>query len=236
MAPVPHGSDFVDDDLQGAQAQGMTGRSASVGAGSGAVAPSARPPTREELDQFVSETHQKLAELKRAQEELEKKRAALEEERRRHAELHQGRQEMLQHLVRGVGLLEEAEFNARQEAEQVAKTLAGLRDATVKIQSIQEESWTPATYPVELTKALTTIENARMEWNAARLKWPRLSGASQDPAAVAGPGAGRPSLSAEVLECLGFIPLCRLGLGLHWPLLLVSLAGLGCLLLLLWRR
>src|SRR5881628_3394220 len=82
-----------------------------------------RAPTREEVDSRVVEAQQKLANLKRAQEQLERERAALEETRRRQMEFQTGRQELIHHLTRGLGLLEEAEFNARHDAEQMAKAL-----------------------------------------------------------------------------------------------------------------
>src|SRR5262245_15142347 len=100
------------------------------------VAPSVggpgRPPTREELETRVGETQQRLLDLKRMQEELERERTALEEARRRRSEYQTGREEMLQNLTRGVGLLEEAEFNSRRDAEQMAKTLTELREALLK--------------------------------------------------------------------------------------------------------
>ena len=126
---------------------------------------------------MVSEKQIKLAELKRAQEELERERATLEEMRRRQAEFHAGREEMLRHLTRGIGLLDEAELNARRDAEQMARTLAEFREAAEKVQVLSEQNWTPDTYNVELTRGLTTIENARMEWNSARLKFPILTAA-----------------------------------------------------------
>src|SRR5581483_1266828 len=145
---------------------------------SGAVASSTqlpRAPTREEVDSRVAETHQKLAELRRAQETLERERAALEETRRRQAEFQTGRHEMLQNLTRGTGLLQEAEFGARRDAEQMSKSLEALRDALSKVEAIKEETWTQDNFNLELTRALTTLENARMEWNAARLKFQILS-------------------------------------------------------------
>src|SRR3954466_115706 len=101
-----------------------------------------RAPSREEVDSKVSEAQQKLAELKRAQEELERERASLEETRRRQMEFQTGRQELIQSLTRGVGLLEEADLDARRDAEQMAKTLLGFREALSKIQSVHEETWT----------------------------------------------------------------------------------------------
>ena len=73
------------------------------------------------MDRKVVEAQQKLAELKRAQEELERERAGLEELRRRQTEFQTGRQEIIQHLMRGLGLLEEAEFAARRDAEQMVE-------------------------------------------------------------------------------------------------------------------
>src|SRR5258706_13327671 len=88
-----------------------------------------RAPTRDEVDHKVGETQQKLAELKRAQEDLERERASLEETRRRQMEFQNGRQEMLQNLTRGVGLLEETDFGAGGDAEQRAKWLVDSWDA-----------------------------------------------------------------------------------------------------------
>jgi hypothetical protein len=216
-------SDFVDSDFQAAKASGFSG-----GAASGV----ARPPSREEIESKVHETHQRLQELKRQQEELERERASLEEARRRRTEFHLGRDEMLQHLTRGIGLLEEAEFDARRDAEQMAKTLGELRDAMVKVQTLNDQAWTQDNYNVELTRALTAIENARMEWNAAQLKWPVLSGSAEAGARLDSEDAPAPS----ALTALSFWQLARLGLAFTWPLALTALAaGLIALALLLRR-
>jgi hypothetical protein len=79
------GTEFVDGDYQSRQ----SARSGSVGPG-----PASAAPSREEVDQKVTEAQQKLAELKRAQEELERERASLEEVRRRQSEFQTGRHGM----------------------------------------------------------------------------------------------------------------------------------------------
>src|SRR5215468_2657008 len=112
MASDYDASEFIDSDFQSQRAQP---------AAAGSPGGSQRAPSREEVDSKVAETQQKLAELKRAQEELERERTALEETRRRQMEFQTGRQEMVHHLTRGLGLLEEAEFNSRRDAEQMAK-------------------------------------------------------------------------------------------------------------------
>lgn len=192
-----------------------------------------RAPTREEVDSKVTEAQQKLAELKRAQEELERERAALEEVRRRQTEFQTGRQEMIQHLTRGLGLLEEAEFAARRDAEQMSNSIAAMRDALAKVQTINEEAWSQDAFNVELTRALTTLENARMEWNGARLKFPVLSGtAAPTPGnSSATAGAGTPLFAPK-----SFLGLCKLGLAFTWPLALVALVALGVMTAILLRH
>ena len=191
-------------------------------------------PTREDTDRKVVDAQQKLVELKRAQEELERERAGLEELRRRQSEFLTGRQEVIQQLTRGVGLLEEAEFAARRDAEQMLKTLGEFRDALAKVQAIRDESWTKENFQMELTRALTTVENARMEWNSARLKIPVLAGETRT-AAAAGTNSTATTASPSLAE-LGFGQLCKLGFAFTWPLLLAGLGILGVLVAILARK
>src|SRR5580658_7387331 len=172
MAAEYDATEFIDTDFEARKSPFMA-----------SAADPLRAPTREEVDRKVVEAQQKLVELKRAQEDLERERASLEELRRRQLEFQNGRQEMIQQLTRGLGLLEEAEFNSRRETEQMLKTINDFREAMGKIQSIHDETWSKDNFHMELTRALTTIENARMEWNSARLKLPALAGESK-PATV----------------------------------------------------
>jgi len=210
MATEFDASEFVDREFEAAQ------RSFRGGASTMTAIPddASRAPTREEVENKVGDVHQKLSELKRAQSELERERAALEETRRRQTEFTTGRQEVIHNLTRGVALLEEAEFAARRDAEQMAKTLEELRDALNKVQALNEQAWTKDTFQVELTRANTTIESARMEWNSARLKWALLSGEAL---------AKADAPAAEKLVPLAdrsFVELACFGLALTWPLLL----------------
>jgi hypothetical protein len=211
MAAEYDATEFVDTDFQTHQTPGAS------------LTDPLRAPTREEVDRKVVEAQQKLAELKRAQEDLERERATLEELRRRQLEFQTGRQEMVRHLTRGLGLLEEAEFNARRDAEQMVKTVADFRDALQKIQAIHDEIWTKENFQIELTRALTTIENARMEWNSARLKLPVLAGeTAQKTEEQAAPA---PAVSPFANMSLG--EMCKIGFAMTWPLLAVALAALG---------
>jgi len=219
-------TEFVDTDFQAHKSPYATASTA-------ASSTTFRAPTREEVDSKVTEAQQKLAELKRAQEELERERSALEEVRRRQAEFQTGRGEMIQNLTRGLGLLEESEFAARRDAEQMAKSIADMRDALAKVQSIHEESWTKDNFNAELTRALTTLENARLEWNGARLKYPVLSG---EVATRANATATPPVTAAPLLAPQSFGQLCKLGLAFTWPLALVALLALGVMVAILLRH
>jgi hypothetical protein len=215
-------SEFIDRDLRsGRKTTTMTPN------------PGGRAPSREEVESRASETQQRLAELKRAQEELERERAQIEELRRRQSEFQLGREEMAQHLTRGIGLLEEAEFNARREAEQMSKCVGDLRENQAKVQGLTDEYWTKENLNVELTKALTTIENARMEWNSALMKFPALLGGS----GAAEGGGTSPSSSASgavnALASMDFFQLCKIGLAFTWPL--AAVVG-GILVVLIFRR
>ena len=211
-------SEFIDDDFQAA-------RKGSSNPAHGSD--SERAPSREEVDAKVSDMQHKLAELKRAQQELERERSGLEELRRRQMEFCTSREEMVQNLTRGVGLLEEAEFAARRDAEQMAKSLIELREALVKLEGIHEESWTKDNLNAELTRALTTVENARMEWNGARLKFTVLNGEAAQQAAV--PNTAEAPAQA-MLRPESYAEMCKLGLALTWPVALVGLIILVVLL------
>ncbi|MBI5802535.1 MAG: hypothetical protein HZA92_17650 [Verrucomicrobia bacterium] len=218
-------SEFVDSDVLTSARPAVRATTMSEPTASSA----SRPPSREELDLRVSDAQHQLAELKRKQDELERERAGLEEARRRRVELQTGREEMLHHLARGLVLLEESELKSRRDAEQMAKSLAGLRESLAKVQAVNEESWSAEAYNVELTRALTAIENARMEWNGARLKWPVLDGALTSAMNAA---AGPTKIQGHFLGAQSFGELCRLGFALTWPVAVAVLLGAALMVLL----
>lgn len=222
-------TDFVDRELPAGQPRRATSPAAALSAGA-----ASRPPTHEELEAKLGQTQQRIADLRRAQEALERERVVLEEDRRRRLELRTGREEMLQNLTRGVGLLEKVEFEARRDAEQTAKTLAAFGEALAKVEAINEETWTTENLSAELTRALTVIENARMEWNAARLKWTVLNGAAAEGGAAA-PRPGEPP-AGDWLAQRSLWQLGRLGLAFTWPLALAMLLAFAALAIILFRR
>ncbi len=225
-------TDFVDRDYQVARS-GNAGTTPSV-----IPSPAAsgrRAPTREELDSQLTATQQQLTKLREAQEQLERARAAVEELRRKRAEYQNGRDEMLQHLTRAIGILEKTELDARREAEQAARSLEGLRTAIQNVNGLNEQMWTEETWDTELNKALVTLENARMEWNSARLRWPVVDGQPSMGHGASGVGTDRSTLETIVRET-DFGQLCRLGFALTWPLAAIATIVLIVLAALLLKR
>lgn len=220
-------SDFEDHEFKSTQQAAFRGAGAPTHVTQSAAQ---RPPTREEVDNRVGEMQSRLAELKRAQDNLERERAGLEETRRRQMEFETSRGEMLEQLTRGIGLLEDTEVNARREVDAMAGALADLRLALERVQGLREETWTSENFQIELTRALTTLENARMEWNSVRVKFPAMDRSPEDVAAgqPAAARAGNPFLQPQ-----DWPQLFRLGIALTWPMILV---GLGIFLVLLLRK
>lgn len=206
-------TEFIDRDL-------VEIKAAEEAAAAVAQAP-VRHRSRQELEGRLGETQNRLADLRRVQEQLEQERSEMEETRRRRAECETGREETLVHLTRGIGLLEKAEFEARRQAEQMSRTLEGFRECLAAVEAIHEESWTDENLNTELTRALTAIENARMEWSGARLKWDVLDGDSEQ----ADGGKGAAGGMKHGLGDLGFGQLCRVGLAVSLPVAIVALAG-----------
>ena len=207
-------TEFVDRDFPSPQTGSTPGNSRASSAGTG------RAPTREDLDAQATATQQQLIKLREAQEQLERARAELEEMRRRRADFQNGRTELQDQLTRGIGILEKGAFEARRDAEQMTRSLDGLRAAMGEVDSLKESDWTDSNWSQELSRALTAIDNARMELNSARLKWPVLDG---KPSPVSQQSA---SPRVPAIADLPLPALLRLGFALTWPLLLLGTAAL----------
>lgn len=217
-------TEFVDRDFPSPHPVTASTGNRPSGVGTG------RAPTREDLDAEVTATQHQLAKLREAQEQLERARSELEEMRRRRADFQNGRTDLRDQLTRGIGFLEKAEFEARRDAEQMARSLDGLRTTFGQIESLQEETWTDTSWGQELSRGLTVIDNARMELNSARLKWPVLDGIQTGQQNLAA------TSSSKGLAELPFRVLLRIGLALTWPLLLLGGTAIVVLSFALLRR
>ncbi len=189
-------------------------------------------PTLEEINAQVTATHKELAELQRLKEELDRKRAALEELKRKRTDFQLGRQEVIQRITRALELLDQAKIKAEREAEEISQSMYSLREALERVQSINESTWTADNLHVELARALAIIEQARLEWGAARRKFPLLDNPEEALNKSTFPMATSP---IQILLKQPFKHLWKIGLALTWPLILTFLLMAFVLILFLRR-
>jgi chromosome segregation ATPase len=179
------------------------------------------PPARQELDSTLDEARQQIVALQRRKDELERAKGELEEVRRRHEEFARGRAEMVEALNRGLILLEHQQVETQRMLDLIEKTREKFKNHLSMVESLTDAGWTSDTLKTDLTKALTTIETARMEFNSACLRIDALQGKTPEnlpPTPVqqlAGP--------APSLEKVTFGRAFKLGFAFTLPLLFIAL-------------
>lgn len=130
----------------------------------------APPAHQEEIDDKLDAARDQLLTLRRQQEELERQKSDLEELRRKQDEYVRGKAEMIDSLTRGLITLEREQIQAQRLAELAGNTREAFSEYLEQLQDINDEDWTSASVRTELTKALTVIDNSRLEYNRARTK------------------------------------------------------------------
>src|SRR2546421_4498362 len=120
------------------------------------------------LDSQVQKAQEQLVQLKRQQEQIEKQKRELEELSRRQEELERGRAEMTDKLTRSLVVLEREAYNAQKRLEQIRSTRESFGQHLELIEAIDPRSWNSADLHKELSRALSTVEDARTEFNQQR--------------------------------------------------------------------
>src|ERR671937_1754373 len=122
----------------------------------------------EHLDSQVQKAQEQLLQLKRQQEQIEKQKRELEELSRRQEELEHGRTEMADKLTRSLVVLEREAYNAQSRLEQIRAARESFGQHLELIEAIDPKSWNPADLHKELSRALSTVEGARVEFSQQR--------------------------------------------------------------------
>src|SRR5436853_6035342 len=122
----------------------------------------------EHLDSQVQKAQEQLIQLKRQQEQIEKQKRELEELSRRQEELERGRTEMTDKLTRSLVVLEREAYNAQKRLEQIRATRESFGQHLELIEAIDPRSWNSADLHKELSRALSTVEGARVEFSQQR--------------------------------------------------------------------
>jgi cell division protein FtsB len=122
----------------------------------------------EHLDSQVQKAQEQLLQLKRQQEQIEKQKRELEELSRRQEELERGRAEMTDKLTRSLVVLEREAYDAQKKMEQLRATRESFGQHLELLEAIDPRTWNPSDLNKELSRALSTVDDARTEYSQQR--------------------------------------------------------------------
>jgi chromosome segregation ATPase len=147
--------------------------------------------TPELLDSQVQRAQEQLISLRSQQEKIEKQKRELEELSRRQEELERGRVEMTDKLTRSLVVLEREAYETQKKLEHVRATRESFAQHLEILEAIDPKGWNPADLHKELSRALSTVDDARAEFSQQRSRLQAI--AAQDAEEV-----GLPEAAPEV--------------------------------------
>jgi len=168
----------------------------------------------EHLDSQVQKAQEQLLQLKRQQEQLEKQKRELEELSRRQEELEHGRAEMTDKLARALVVLEREAYNAQSRLEQIRVARESFAQHLELIEAIDPRNWNPSDLHKELSRALSTVDDARTEYNEHRSRLQAGGGNGDQSLPDTAPGVYENSAGRSFSEWL------QIGLALTLPLII----------------
>jgi vacuolar-type H+-ATPase subunit I/STV1 len=132
--------------------------------------PDGQPPSPEMLDSQVQRAQEQLLNLKRQQEHLEKQKRELEELSRKQEELEKGRSDMIDKLSRSLVVIERQTYETEKRVEQLRGTHSAFAQHLDTLERINPKSWGNADLHKELSKALSSVDDARAEYSKSLSK------------------------------------------------------------------
>ena len=178
--------------------------------------------TPELLDSQVQKAQEQLLQLRRQQEQIEKQKRELEELSRRQEELERGRAEMTDKLTRSLVVLEREAYETQNKLEQLRATRESFGQHLEILEGIDPKGWNPGDLHRELSRALSTVDDARAEFSQQRSRLQAI--ATQDSEDVPLPEAA-PEVARSGAE-RAFGQWVLIGFALSLPLMMVGLVAL----------
>lgn len=175
----------------------------------------------EHLDSQVQKAQEQLLQLKRQQDQIEKQKRELEELSRRQEELERGRTDMTDKLTRSLVVLEREAYDTQKRLEQLRATRESFGQHLELIEAIDPKSWNPTELHKELSRALSTVDDARTEFSQQRS---RLQASGENAGAVS-----LPEVAPDISELNGGRSLLQwmwIGLALSLPLIIFGFIAL----------
>ena len=178
--------------------------------------------TPELLDSQVQKAQEQLLLLRRQQEQIEKQKRELEELSRRQEELQRGRAEMTDKLTRSLVVLEREAYETQKKLEQLRATRESFGQHLEILEGIDPKGWNSADLHRELSRALSTVDDARAEFSQQRSRLQAIATQDAD-------GVPLPEAAPEVVRGGGersFGQWILIGFALSLPLITVGLVSL----------
>lgn len=172
----------------------------------------------EHLDSQVQKAQEQLISLRRQQEQIEKQKRELEELSRRQEELERGRAEMTDKFTRSIVVLEREAYDTQKKLEQIRATRESFEQHLALLEAIDPKSWNPADLHKELSRSLSTVDDARAEFSQQRS---RLSVAAGDETADAALPDAAPEMASSGSHT--FVQWLQIGFALSLPLIIFGL-------------
>jgi chromosome segregation ATPase len=176
----------------------------------------------EHLDSQVQKAQDQLLALKRQQDQIEKQKRELEELSRKQEELERGRAEMSEKFSRSLVILEREAYDTQKKLEQLRATRESFGQHLELIEAIDPKSWNPAELHKELSRALSTVDDARAEFIQGRSRLQANDQASSD---VDLPEAA-PDVSDMLNQPGDFARWFKIGLAFSLPLIIFGIIAL----------
>src|SRR6266511_842118 len=176
----------------------------------------------EQLDSQVQKAQEQLVQLKRQQEQIEKQKRELEELSRRQEELERGRADMTDKLTRSLVVLEREAYDTQKKLEQLRATRESFGQHLELIEAIDPKSWNPSDLHKELSRALSTVDDARTVYNEQRSRLQAAGGNEGD--------ASLPDVGTDAYESSdgrSFFQWFQIGIALTLPLIIFGAIALA---------
>lgn len=123
-----------------------------------------------DITDLVDRTTERIAFLKKKQEELQKQKAELEELDCQRKELNAGKREALNNLERAIAVLENEESEFQRKHSLVQTTKDEFKKIVKQVRSIREATWREENIKEELSQALAIVSKAKREFREAQGK------------------------------------------------------------------
>ena len=176
----------------------------------------------EHLDSQVQKAQEQLLQLKRQQEQIEKQKRELEELSRRQEELENGRGEMTDKLTRALVVLEREAYGVQNRLEQIRLARESFAQHLELVEAIDPRSWNPSDLHKELSRALSTVDDARTEYGEQRSRL-QATGANTGEAPL-------PDVTPDAYEAhdgRSFFQWFQIGVALTLPLIIFGAIALA---------